>query len=351
MQQLEAPIASRQITGSFDRLCRLAAGPVSLAVSGGGDSMALLVLAADWARLGGRPLIAFTVDHGLRPEAADEARFVAEAAARLGVMHRTLRWEAPRPGQAKARAARHGLLARAAGEAGSRLILTAHTEDDQAETFLIRARAGSGWYGLAGIQPVSLSPAEDLDPVCILVRPLLNVSRSDLRRISVGSGQDWIEDPSNENPAYERVRVRRRLAADPALRAGVLACQRKLQLLRQLQDRALGEWLRDHVTATPDGAILTGAPLPPGDFGTRALATLIRLATARTRPVRSDALMRLALRLQAPESFRPATLGGAILSCTKGGVKAVAEQALPTGMVNAMPERLAALRTACSGGM
>jgi len=313
--------------------------------------MALLVLAADWARLSGRPLIAFTVDHGLRPEAAAEARFVAEAAARLGVPHRTLRWETPRPGQAKARAARHSLLARAAGEAGSRLILTAHTEDDQAETFLMRARAGSGWYGLAGIQPVSVSPAEDLDHACFVVRPLLNVSRSDLRRISVGSGQDWIEDPSNENPAYERVRVRRRLAADPALRGRVLSCQRKLQLLRQLQDHALGAWLRDHVTATSEGAILTGAPLPPGDFGERTLAALIRLATARSRPVRSDALTRLAGRLQVPETFRPATLGGAILSRTKHGVKAVAEQGLPSGMVNAMPERLAALRTACSGGM
>jgi len=313
--------------------------------------MALLVLAADWARTRGRSLIAFTVDHGLRPEAAAEARFVAGAAARLGVPHRILRWEAPRPGQAKARAARHSLLARAAGEAGSRLILTAHTEDDQAETFLIRARAGSGWYGLAGIQPVSVSPAEDLYHACFVVRPLLNVSRPDLRRISVGSGQDWIEDPSNENPAYERVRVRRRLAADPALRARVLSCQNKLQLLRKLQDRALGQWLESHVRIAPCGTLVTDAPLPPGDLGERALATLIRLATARTRPVRSDALARLAQRLQAPESFRPATLGGAILSCTKGGIKAVAEQVLSTGMVNAMPERLAALRTACSGGM
>ena len=351
MRPVEAPAADPDITESLDRLCSLAAGPVCVAVSGGGDSMALLLLAAGWARGRGRQLIALTVDHGLRPEATDEARFVAEVAARLGVAHRTLRWEHPVPGQAKARNARHNLLAAAAREAASGLVLTAHTEDDQAETFLIRARAGSGWYGLAGIQPVALSPAEGQGPPVLLARPLLATPRAALRDMLVAAGQRWIEDPSNDNPAYERVRVRQRLAAAPGLRAGILSCQGKLQLLRQLQDTGLAGWLRRHVRAGPDGSVLTDAPLPPGMRGERALAALIGLVTGRSRPVRADALARLARRLQTPQTFRPATLGGAIVSCREGGLRLVPEETLPAGLVNTLPARLSALGTAYSGSM
>lgn len=320
-------------------------------MSGGGDSMALLVLAAEWARRRNRSLLALTVDHGLRAEAAAEARFVGETATRLGVAHRTLRWQAPLQGQAKARHARHDLLAEGAIAAGSRLVLTAHTEDDQAETFLIRARAGSGWYGLAGIQPVSLSPASGQGHPVFLARPLLHTSRTALRDLLDAAGQAWIEDPSNENPAYERVRVRRRLAASPGLRAQVLAVQYKLNLLRQLQDRALARWLRAHVGTDPGATLTATAPLPSGELGERALAQLISLASGRTKPLRADALARLAERLRADGDIRPATLGGAIVSRKKGLLRAVPEQAPGPALVNAIAARLDAMGTACSGGV
>jgi tRNA(Ile)-lysidine synthase len=313
--------------------------------------MALLLVAADWARQAERPLVALTVDHGLRPEAADEARFVAATAARLGVSHRTLRWQTPQPGQARARTARHDLLAAAAREAGSSLILTAHNEDDQAETFMIRARAGSGWYGLAGIQPVSLSPAEGQGLPVLVARPLLGTSRADLRSLLRANDQDWVEDPSNDNPAYERVRMRQLLAADPDLRTQVLATQKKLLLLRRMQDRALGHWLRGQVELCLCGALRAEAPFPSGERGARALAMLIGLASGRTRPVRGDALSRLRHRLARPETFRPATLGGAIVSLKGGQIQVVAERALQPEQVNAIPSRLAAMVTACSGGM
>ena len=351
MRQLEAPKVPETLTVPLDRLCRFAAGPVCVAVSGGGDSLALLLIAADWARTRGRSVLALTVDHGLRPEAAAEARFVAETAARYRIAHRTLRWQAPQPGQAKARIARHDLLAHAAREAGSVLTLTAHTEDDQAETFLIRARAGSGWYGLAGIQPLSLSPAETSGVPVFLARPLLAASRADLRGLLRANRQDWIEDPSNDNPAYERVRMRQRLAADPALRMRVLALQKRLQLLRQVQDRALARWLAEEVETRPDGTLRAPLPLPPGERGERALAALITLASGRTRPVRSDALSRLAHRISRPDTLRPATLGGAAIWIENGNLKAGAERALPPQQVNAIPARLSAMVTACSGEM
>lgn len=352
MRQLEATAAvPAGLTESLDRLCSLAAGPVCVAVSGGGDSLALLLVAADWARSRGHSLLALTVDHGLRPEAAAEARFVADVAARYGIPHRTLRWQSPQSGQARARHARHDLLAEAARQAGSGLILTAHTQDDQAETLLIRARAGSGWYGLAGIQPLSLSPAGMPGQPVLLARPLLSVSRDTLRDLLRANGQDWIEDPSNDNPAYERVRMRRRLAADPALHGRVIALQGRLQLLRQMQDRALARWLSAQVETGPDGILRAPLPLPAGEVGERALAALISLASGRTRPLRFDALARLAARVASPETLRPATLGGAIVSVRRGALQVVAEHTPPPAQVNAIPARLAAMVTACSGGM
>ncbi|MEZ6000071.1 tRNA lysidine(34) synthetase TilS [Hyphomonas sp.] len=351
MRQLEIPKTPEGLTESLDRHCRFVAGPVCVAVSGGGDSLALLLIAADWARKRGRSVLALTVDHGLRPEAAAEARFVADVAAWYGIAHRTLCWQAPRSGQAKARAARHGLLAAAAREAGSVLILTAHTEDDQAETFLIRARAGSGWYGLAGIQPLSLSPAEASGVPVFLSRPLLTASRADLRDLLRANGQNWVEDPTNDNPAYERVRMRQLLAADPSLRTRVLALQKRLQLLRKVQDRSLGRWLSGEVETRPDGTLRAPLPLPDGELGGRALAALITLASGRTRPVRSDALSRLAHRIAHPDTLRPATLGGAAIWIRNGHLEVGAEHVLPPEQVNAIPARLSAMVTTCSGEM
>ena len=350
MRQLKSPTIPAALIEPLDRLCGHAAGPVCVAVSGGGDSLALLLVAADWAQRRGRRLVALTVDHGLRPEAAEEACFVSNIADRLGVPHRTLRWQTPEPGQSKARQARHDLLAAAARETGSVLILTAHTLDDQAETFLIRARAGSGWYGLAGIQPLALSPADEPGVPVLVGRPLLSVPRAALRDMLREHGQDWVEDPSNDNPAYERVRMRQRLAADPALRARVLGLQARLQWLRQVQDRSLGRWLSSDVEVCPDGTVRAPLPLPPGEQGTRALAALITLASGRTRPVRSDALVRLAHRVATPETLRPATLGGASVWVKNGYLNVSAEHQLPAEQVNAIPARLAAMVTACSAG-
>ena len=157
-----------------------------LAVSGGPDSTALLVLAARWAkRLKRAPkLIAVTIDHGLRPEAAREAAMVKELARRLGVPHRTLRWRGrkPRTGlQEAARYARYALLAQVAMRARFAHILTAHTLDDQAETVLFRLARGSGLFGLAGMAHAAPLPLNGMREI-FLVRPLLASSQGAARR-------------------------------------------------------------------------------------------------------------------------------------------------------------------------
>jgi tRNA(Ile)-lysidine synthase len=194
-----------------------------LAVSGGVDSSAMLHLAAEWVhRHPGMAiaLVVATVDHGLRTAAAAEAEAVAQAAAGLGLPHVILSWTGTKPStgvQAAARAARYQLLQTyaAAQAVQPAHILTAHTADDQAETVLMRLARGSGVDGLAAMRPVRLLPGGIKH-----VRPLLDVTKAQLLATLRAREVSWSEDPSNSNPASERVRLRQwlkpwRAAAEP----------------------------------------------------------------------------------------------------------------------------------------
>ena len=177
-------------------------GPVGVAVSGGGDSVALLLLLQE---TGARPLAAVTVDHRLRPEAAAEAEAVAALCAARGIPHDTLAWDEPaRPGnlQDRAREARLRLVAAWALGRGIGAVALGHTLDDQAETFLLRLARGSGVDGLSGMAPVR--QAEGL----AWIRPLLGVRRAALRDWLAARGVGWAEDPGNADPRFERVRAR-----------------------------------------------------------------------------------------------------------------------------------------------
>ena len=188
---------------------------IVLAVSGGPDSMALMWLAARWRRAlaRGPRLVAVTVDHGLRTEAAREARDVKRLARSLDVPHRTLRWTGAKPKTglpAAARAARYRLLAQAARSNGATHILTAHTRDDQAETLLMRMLRGSGIAGLAAMTRVS--EREGL----WLARPLLDVSKAQLVATLNRARINFADDPTNRDVSYTRPRLR---ALMPALAA------------------------------------------------------------------------------------------------------------------------------------
>jgi tRNA(Ile)-lysidine synthase len=183
-----------------------------LAVSGGSDSTALLVIAARWAgRLRRAPkLLAVTVDHGLRAASAGEAAAVKRLARRLGVAHRTLHWRGRKPKtglQAMARNARYRLLAEAAVRAGCEHIVTAHTLDDQAETVLFRLARGSGLTGLAGMSHAVPIPVGARSAI-FLVRPLLGVSKARLLATLRAYRIAHSEDPTNRDPRYARTRLR-----------------------------------------------------------------------------------------------------------------------------------------------
>jgi tRNA(Ile)-lysidine synthase len=183
-----------------------------LAVSGGPDSTALLVLAARWVKRRKRApkLLAVTIDHALRAEAAREAAAVKHLARRLGVSHRTMRWRGSKPKsglQEAARIARYRLLAQVAAAAGYAHILTAHTLDDQAETVLFRLARGSGLIGLGGMAHASPLPFGG-ETRAFVVRPLLPLPKARLIATLRAAGIAYSEDPSNQNPRFTRARLR-----------------------------------------------------------------------------------------------------------------------------------------------
>ena len=193
---------------------------IGVAVSGGPDSLALLLLAAE-----ARPLEveAATVDHGLRPESLAEAEMVAKLCERLGVPHRilTATWgEKPETAiQEQARMMRYRLLGEWAHERDLKALLTAHHVDDQAETFLMRLARGAGVKGLAGMRRVARGPGA-APP---LVRPLLGWRHSDLEAVCAAAGIEPVQDPSNDDRQFERVRVRKALAQQDLLGAAAIA--------------------------------------------------------------------------------------------------------------------------------
>jgi tRNA(Ile)-lysidine synthase len=181
-----------------------------IAVSGGPDSTALLLMADEWARRRGRTRIeAATVDHGLRPESAAEAKAVAALCARLGVNHRILQWKGAKPAsrlQEHAREARYRLLVDHAKAIGADALLTAHHADDQAETVLFRLLRGSGVAGLRGMELTTTRGG------MTIARPLIGLKKRDLIAFAKARGASFVDDPSNADPRFARTRLRALLA-------------------------------------------------------------------------------------------------------------------------------------------
>jgi tRNA(Ile)-lysidine synthase len=208
------------------RLLRGRDRPLAVALSGGGDSLALTLIADAWAREAGRPLTILTVDHGLQAESRAWTRACAEVAARLGRPFRPLAWTGGKPQTglpAAARGARHRLLADATRAAGARVILMGHTADDAAEAQAMRA-AGAPTPDPREWAP---SPAWPEGRGVFLLRPMMGVRRAALREWLKARGEDWIDDPANLDPRHARARARRAApepqAADPEPPLGLAA--------------------------------------------------------------------------------------------------------------------------------
>jgi len=294
--------------GPFEAQPRL-----GVAVSGGADSMALVLLADAWARARGGAVLALTVDHGLRAEAAMEARQVGTWLRSHHIAHRILRWEGAKPKtgiQAAARDARYALLMERCRKEGILHLLLAHQREDQAETFLFRLARGSGLEGLAGM--ASISERTHLR----LLRPLLDVPRARLRKILETADQPWIEDPSNEDRAFARVRIR---AVLPVLGREGVTVERLVEMTRQLAhsraelEGATAALLAEQATLYPEGyariakaAFLAASP----ECARAALGRLLRVVGGGVHVPRRARIARLATALAQGEFRSGRTLGG-----------------------------------------
>lgn len=295
-----------------------------LAVSGGPDSIALALLAARWKLRARKHIEIATVDHGLRAEAAQEAAQVGEWARALGFVHHILRWEGEKPAtriQERAREARYRLLCERAREIGASAIVTAHHADDQAETALFRLTRGSGVAGLA-----AMAMESRVDGLALL-RPLLPFRKTELERLCAAAEHAFIRDPSNENPAYARVRLRR-LAATLAAEGLDAEALLRLSARAARAEEALA-W------SAARAALELSAERGPGLFRAEAAALralprelLLRLLTTEIARIgggepRLERLERagerLAEALAADGRFKT-TLGGACLTLAGGAL-------------------------------
>jgi len=206
---------------------------LGVAVSGGGDSVALMHLLHQIAQREGLELYAATVNHGLRPEAATEAERVVEQAARLDIPHETLVWQGwDRSGnlQDQARQARYGLLTEWAHRNSIAAIALGHTADDQAETVLMRLGRAAGVTGLSGM------PDTREYKGLTLLRPMLRVSRQALRDYLSEIGVDWIDDPSNHDLRFDRIKAREALASLDTLGISAKSLARVAENLAQARE-------------------------------------------------------------------------------------------------------------------
>lgn len=238
----------------FDHLTRLTGKggpPLSVAFSGGGDSTALLFIVCAWAKLRARPVFALIVDHGLRTGSNEEARLAAKRAQAMGAKAKILRWEGVKPDtgiQEKARHARYELLGEACRQSGSVQLLLGHTRDDQAETLFMRAQKQSGWRGFAGMRSRRLAPIWPELYGVEIVRPLLDVSREELRRFNVENSLEFIDDPSNENHKFARIRARTALAKMPETKDQFLCTATHAQKCLSEEKNKIKTFLGEHVT-------------------------------------------------------------------------------------------------------
>lgn len=281
---------------------------LAIGVSGGADSMALCLLAARWAEMRHGHVVALIVDHGLRRESVIEAHKVAEWLGAYGISHRILPWHhqcTPHSGiQHKARNARRALMTSWCEINGVVHLLLGHHGQDQAETVLMRQRRSSEGDGLAGMALIT-----ETSQVRVL-RPLLHLSPALIRDSLRRAGVPWIEDPSNEDTRYERVRTRRDLPVDlePVLEFGRSAARARAE-----RDDLTARLIAGNFTYWPGGHVwgnLSALGEYPRELVARAVARIIRTLTGRVYLVRNSQLRTLLAGMLDAETFSGATLGG-----------------------------------------
>lgn len=294
---------------------------IGVAVSGGGDSTALLHLLAQSGRRTGTAIIAATIDHGLRAASAEEAEAVARACGALAVQHTILGWsgwDGSGNLQDAARSARYRLLGDWARANACAQVWLGHTADDQAETFLLRLARGSGVDGLSAMPEATKRDGIDW------IRPLLAVSRERLRRFLTGERIHWIDDPSNADPRFDRIRFRN--AADSLADLGLTRERLNATAANMARARAALERMTDGLQAAASVANAAGEVLlDPAAFAQadaeirlRLLARVLNWVSGAIYRPRLEALEQLDRSLSDDALAGGVTLHGCVLRSERG---------------------------------
>ncbi len=294
---------------------------IAVAVSGGGDSMALALLMNEWVKERGGELVALTVDHNLRPESSAEAIGVGKKFEALGIPHKILTWEGDKPDthiQELAREARYNLLIEECKQQGYKFLAIAHNLEDQAETFWMRLAHGSGLDGLA-----AMSNMREIDGVKI-IRPVMNCSRESLRLACSDRGIKWIEDPSNKNKKYLRVKLREFeevLAKEGMTTERIVKSIKKLDDAKQALQEITSSFMNDCVKVYPVGYAALKISMwknYPVDIQRRILSELLNIIYPQTYKLGFDKL-ELTRQALLQENFAGKTVHGCELMLKKSG--------------------------------
>ncbi|MDA0262226.1 MAG: tRNA lysidine(34) synthetase TilS [Proteobacteria bacterium] len=283
---------------------------LAVATSGGADSLALCLLSARWAQRRRGAVFALTIDHGLRPAAAAEAKAVGDWLKQRRVGHWILRWTGSKPVSAiqeAARDERYRLLSNWCRDRCVAHLLLGHHRDDQAETLIIRLTRGSGLDGLAAMPLVA-----ERDGIRY-VRPVLGIARERLAATLEKWGQPWIEDPSNRDPRFTRVKVRRQLHRGVLASAEIAGSARRIGVLRALHDDETSKFLAAAIELDPRGFCrLQLSAIKMGDPATvrRAISRVLSCVGVGAYPIRRARIERLVHEICAAGPFAARTLGG-----------------------------------------
>lgn len=310
---------------------------IAVAVSGGGDSMALALLLNQWCQKNNIQLFAVTIDHGLRDASKAESKSVADWLKRYNINHEIIEWVGKKPSsniQGAARNARYSLIEKWCAARKIAHLFVAHHKDDQAETFLMRLLRGSGVDGLSAMQPVSKLPVKARGNMEVnIFRPLLSIGKERLIKTLEDIGQSWVSDPSNENDNFTRIKVRKLLETSDIdgldrdkLTATALKMSRVKSLLDELTDRAES----DYVQYDPLGCAQLSQKFDETlheEIALRLLSRLLKKISGGAYPTRYQKLLTLYENIKEKD-FSGQTLSGVtIFSIEEGYITFVREAA------------------------
>ena len=286
--------------------------PFAIAFSGGGDSTAIIHALKDHPQAG----LAFIVDHDLRRGSRVEAKTAHDFARSCGYSAKVLTWQHGSPTSAlqeKARKARYGLMGDACRKAGVNYLLTAHSKDDQAETLLMRYDRQTDWRGAAGMAELTYGPVWPELAMVNVVRPLLGISRQELRAYNKAHELSWAEDPSNQNRNYARIRARDYLASRPDIAALLLETAEELRKGVKKESEILQAEFKAFIRVDAYG-VLYLAKIPSPEL----LAHLLRAAGGQGMPIDRGRIKRLRKEM-GQSHFKAATLAGALVKPHESG--------------------------------